>query len=360
MADIVYKVKETLDGYVPSNELKTIKPGVAYYVGMPLAGGADGMLEPTDKDPEYICMADFKPDDEVPRLDVPCMKVGPQIIFKRIDGDEETITQNSGGGGGGVQSDLSVNDESDPAFVKGRTHYKTESLTINGVYNDRTYSYSMDVPTFPGFKESDAVTVIWDGTEYEVTAVATSSGVYVGNWSFKSYMSPDTGHPFLWYYGKNSDGTTFSTVYAKDDKTHTIQIKDKVFSVPLDKKYLPLDVIYKEDLKDSMKPLIVEVKWSSIDSGGTISGLTLDKSINEITKAWNENREIRWYKRQNETSTREYLTFKADWFTDTNPYPTLKGFYLQRIAVENGIIYFYKIKINEYGVSGSRYALSQA
>ena len=101
MADIVYRVKETLDGYVPSNELKTIKPGVAYYVGMPLAGGADGMLEPTDKDPEYICMADFKPDDEVPRLDVPCMKVGPQIIFKRIDGDGETITQISGGGGGG-------------------------------------------------------------------------------------------------------------------------------------------------------------------------------------------------------------------------------------------------------------------
>lgn len=118
MADIVYRVKETLDGYVPSNVLKTIKPGVAYYVGMPLAGGADGMLEPTEKNPEYICMADFKADDEVPRLDVPCMKVGPQIIFEKYDSEGgETITQISGGGG--VQSDLSVNDYSDPAFVKG-------------------------------------------------------------------------------------------------------------------------------------------------------------------------------------------------------------------------------------------------
>ena len=95
-----------------------------------------------------------------------------------------------------VQSDLSVNDESDPAFVQGRTHYETDRLTITGEYND-TYSYSMDVPVLPGFNEGDTVTVIWDGTEYEVTAVATSSGVYVGNWMFKSYMSPDTGHPYM-------------------------------------------------------------------------------------------------------------------------------------------------------------------
>lgn len=356
MADIVYRVKETLDGYVPSNVLKTIKPGVAYYVGMPLVVGAEGMLEPTDKDPEYICMADFKPDDEVPRLDVPCMKVGPQIIFEKIDGNDSTISQISGGG---VQSDLSVNDESDPAFVKGRTHYVTDKLTITGEPND-TYSYSMDVPVLPGFNEGDTVTVIWDGTEYEVTAEKGPLGVYVGNYVFIEYRDIDTGHPFLWYYGNKSDGTAFSTVYARDNKTHTIQIKDKIFSVPLDKKFLPIDSIYKTDLKDSMKPLIVEVKWSSIDSGGTISGLTLDKSINEITKAWNENREIRWYKRKNETSTREYLTFKADWFTDTNPYPTLKGFYLQRIAVEYENIYLYKIKITDLGITGTQYKLSKA
>ena len=260
-----------------------------------------------------------------------------------------------------VQPDLSVNDESDPAYVKGRTHYETESLTINGVYNDRTYSYSMDVPAFPGFKESDAVTVIWDGTEYEVTAVATSSGVYVGNWMFKSYMSPDTGHPFLWYYGENSDGTAFSTVYANDADTHTIQIKDEIFSVPLDKKFLPLDAIYKKDLKDSMKPLLVQVSLGSISSG-TISNITFDKSFDVIKKAYDENREIRFYTVNNQSSYKEYETFTVDYII-SNSYPyEFMGFYLRRISYEvGGNIYFYKIK-NFKGstYSGSRYALSKA
>lgn len=116
MNNVVWKVKETLDGYVPSNVFKTIQPGVKYYVGMPLVRGADGMMVPTENDPEYICMADYKENDDVVRLDVPCMKVGPQIIFEKIDGNDSTISQISGGG---VQSDLSVNDDSDPAFVKG-------------------------------------------------------------------------------------------------------------------------------------------------------------------------------------------------------------------------------------------------
>ena len=260
-----------------------------------------------------------------------------------------------------VQPDLSVNDESDPAYVKGRTHYETESLTINGVYNKSTHSYSMDMPAFPGFKENDAVTVIWDGTEYEVTAVATSSGVYVGNWMFKSYMSPDTGHPFLWYYGYNSDGTAFSTVYTNDADTHTIQIKDKVFSVFLDKKFMPLDTIYKKDLKDSMKPLLVKVSLGSISSG-TISNITFDKSFDVIKKAYDENREIRFYTVNNQSSYKEYETFTVDYIIG-NSYPyEFVGFHLRRISYEaGGNIYFYKIEnLNGSTYSGSRYALSKA
>lgn len=356
MNNVVWKVKETLDGYVPSNVFKTIQPGVKYYVGMPLVRGADGMMVPTENDPEYICMADYKENDDVVRLDVPCMKVGPQIIFEKIDGNDSTISQISGGG---VQSDLSVNDESDPAYVKGRTHYVTDKLTITGEPND-TYSYSMDVPVLPGFNEGDTVTVIWDGTEYEVTAKKGPLGVYVGNYVFIEYRYIDTGHPFLWYYGNKSDGTAFSTVYARDNKTHTIQIKDKIFSVPLDKKFLPIDSIYKTDLKEAMKPLTVLVSRSSIDASGTISGLTLDKSLDEIKKAWAENREIRWVKVNNESSTKEYFTYNASYIlSNTYPFP-INGFYLHRIAEEHGNIYLYKIKITDLGITGTRYKLSKA
>lgn len=258
-----------------------------------------------------------------------------------------------------VQPDLSVNDESDPAFVKGRTHYVTDKLTITGEPND-TYSYSMDVPVLPGFNEGDTVTVIWDGTEYEVTAKKTSYGVYVGNYVFVEYRDIDTGHPFLWYYGNKSDGTAFSTVYARDNKTHTIQIKDKIFSVPLDKKFLPIDSIYKTDLKEAMKPLTVLVSRSSIDTSGTISGLTLDKSLDEIKKAWAENREIRWVKVNNESSTKEYFTYNASYIlSNTYPFP-INGFYLHRIAEEHGNIYLYKIKITDFGITGTRYKLSKA
>lgn len=260
-------------------------------------------------------------------------------------------------GGSSVQSDLSANDESDPAFVKGRTHYVTDKLTITGEPNN-TYSYSMEVPVSPEFNESDTVTVIWDGTEYEVTAVATSSGVYVGNWMFKSYMSSDTGHPFLWYYGNKSDGTAFSTVYANDNKTHTIQIKDKVFSVSLDKKFLPRDTIFKKDLADSMKPLSVKVSLGSISSG-TISNITLDKTFDEIKKAYDKNREIRFYKNNNQSSYRDYETFTPDYIISN--YNEFLGFYLRRIEYSGGNIYFYNVKIhNGYTYSGSRYTLSKA
>ena len=272
------------------------------------------------------------------------------------------IKKNLSNGGGGVQSDLSVNDESDQAFVKGRTHYETDRLTIAGEYND-TYSYSMEVPVLPGFNEGDTVTVIWDGTEYEVTAEKTSYGVYVGNYVFIEYRGIDTGHPFLWCYGNKSDGTAFSTVYAGDNKTHTIQIKDKIFTVTLDKKFLPIDSIYKTDLKEAMKPLTVVVGWSSINvtGNGDISGINLNKTFDEIKKAWAENREIRWVRENHESSTDEFFTYNASYIIENvYPYNNIVGFYLHRIDVESENIYLYKIKITSSNMTGTRYKLSKA
>lgn len=244
MADIVYRVKETLDGYVPSNVLKTIKPGVAYYVGMPLVGGADGMLEPTEKNPEYICMADFKADDEVPRLDVPCMKVGPQIIFEKYDSEGgETITQISGGGG--VQSDLSVNDESDPAFVKGRTHYVTK--TLETVLPETTYETYDKYPYGDGYYWSQSTwssvhsytfRVTFDGVVYDNLVSPDDNSL--GNLSFENGSYEDNGLPFVVTVG--SMGSMY--IVSKTEGTHTIKAENYVIEyVKLDSNYLSDDVL---------------------------------------------------------------------------------------------------------------------
>ena len=172
----------------------------------------------------------------------------------------------------------------------------------------------------------------------------------------------DTGHPFLWTYGKNSNGKAFSTVYAEDNKTHTIQIKDKIFTVPLDKKFLPIDSIYKTDLKEAMKPLTVLVTLGSAGESGIYSNVTIDKSFDEIKKAWGENREIRWVSLNNEGSTKEYFTFDASYIVeDMYPYDRIYGFYLHRINIEHlGTILLYKVKITSTDKTAQVIQLSKA
>lgn len=152
-------------------------------------------------------------------------------------------------GGGGVQSDLSVNDENDPAFVKGRTHYfgrkrtwqesNTYSCTdsyLNGYDANLSFDGSMI-----NASEKQYLKVLFDGVEY-----GDYDDVYnIGNMYLINSSNPDTGEPFaikMGYYG-------FGSMVVREAGDHEITlgtIADGYITLPPE--YLPETAITKENI----------------------------------------------------------------------------------------------------------------
>lgn len=79
--------------------------------------------------------------------------------------------QNAGGGGGGVQADWNQNDETQPDYVKGRTHYSeysTEPCTLEIPYNQ--YVVAADDIDFANvlFSNPESLRYYLDGVEHEL------------------------------------------------------------------------------------------------------------------------------------------------------------------------------------------------
>lgn len=151
--------------------------------------------------------------------------------------------------GGGVQSDLSVNDESDPAFVKGRTHYYGRKTTWQ---ESNTYSctdsylngYDPNL-SFDGnminASQKKYLKVLFDGVEY-----GDYDDVYnIGNMYLVDSSNPDTGEPFaikMGYYG-------FGNMVVREAGDHEITlgtIADGYITLPAE--YLPEVAITKENI----------------------------------------------------------------------------------------------------------------
>ena len=87
---------------MPSVRFMSIEPAEDYYKGMPLKLKEKGIVEPTDGDPEYICMAEYNPDAEIQPLEIPVQEVFPDVVYDRMneDGTIEEVRFGSKGGGG--------------------------------------------------------------------------------------------------------------------------------------------------------------------------------------------------------------------------------------------------------------------
>lgn len=144
-----------------------------------------------------------------------------------------------------VQSDLSVNDESDPAFVKGRTHYVTK--TLETVLPETTYETYGKYPYGDGYYWSQSTwsavhtytfRVTFDGVVYDNLVSPDDSSL--GNLSFENGSYEDNGLPFLVTVG--SMGSMY--IVSKTEGTHTIKAEKYVIEyVKLDSNYLSDNVV---------------------------------------------------------------------------------------------------------------------
>lgn len=87
---------------MPSVRFMSIEPAEDYYKGMPLKLKEKGIVEPTDGDPEYICMAEYNPDAEIQPLEIPVQEVFPDVVYDRMNDDGTIEEVRFGSKGGGV------------------------------------------------------------------------------------------------------------------------------------------------------------------------------------------------------------------------------------------------------------------
>ena len=90
---------------VPPVRFMSIEPAEDYYKGMPLKLKEKGIVEPTDGDPEYICMAQYDPDTEIQPLEIPVQEVFPDVVYDRMNEDGTTEEVRFGSKGGGVSEE---------------------------------------------------------------------------------------------------------------------------------------------------------------------------------------------------------------------------------------------------------------
>ena len=134
--------------------------------------------------------------------------------------------------------------ESDPSskgYIAGRTHYKEEK-NVNYIQNELVLFENNDgmyVANVTRLNASvgDALTVVWDGVEYECKITSLNGAYTLGNGSilFGNEVE-NTGEPFL--LGYNNE---FSQIYTLDTaSSHTISCYGKISVVhKIPNEYLP-------------------------------------------------------------------------------------------------------------------------
>ena len=138
-----------------------------------------------------------------------------------------------------AQSDWSVNDENDPAYVKNRTHWEEPIELFNIENAEFTNGQYINETPFV-ITVGNTYIVNWDGTEYTCTAHTFSGLPVIGNTSefggkgnnepfFIIYVSAENINPIMALDGS----TTTHTVSVVENIVHTIDhkyIKDMYYS----------------------------------------------------------------------------------------------------------------------------------
>lgn len=178
---------------VPPVRFMSIEPAEDYYKGMPLKLKEKGIVEPTDGNPEYICMAQYDPDAEIQPLEIPVQEVFPDVVYDRMNEDGTTEEVRFGSkGGGGVSSWNDLTDK--PFYENAELLYSAENVE---------FPYDMDftliLPKLLGIVPGETYDVIWDGKKYSCTAVSIDAeGVTVLLLGNKVQLGIDTGEPFMY------------------------------------------------------------------------------------------------------------------------------------------------------------------
>lgn len=190
--------------------------------------------------------------------------------------------------GGGVQSDLNENDESQPSFVKNRTHWKEELGSgapdvLDGVAEFSSNYAEMNGLGGPGLIEGETYVVVWYGVEHlAVCKKEQYGGLYVGNLSLNFPGEEDTGEEFCVF---TRDGAKYflNTNVGKSETFRVQVLGKKVTWHKMDGGYLPEGVPWIESREVEVVPL-QNYEFSNMD--GLMASVFPEYSFNHGDTAY--------------------------------------------------------------------------
>ena len=141
-----------------------------------------------------------------------------------------------------AQADWSQNDETAIDYVKGRTHWKEDSIETITVLQNTTIEggTTATVACENGVAFGVEHKVIFNGVTYNCTPWPMDSSYYLGNGSLigETYASLGGNEPFLI---RNNTNDNSMTVKTNESGTHTISITyDNIIYHIIDEHYLPI------------------------------------------------------------------------------------------------------------------------
>lgn len=163
---------------------------------------------------------------------------GMLLTADHLNHMEEGIVNASTQTSGGTQSDWSINDESNNAYVKNRTHYcEVSAQYINAVwYNSFNFSYDSSNSCYNSWltdkqggvlSNGMQVSICWDDNyDYNLTAYTYQGNMWtgrivVGNPSILDSTLEDTGEPFLVI---DNQSLGFILYTKQTESVHTFQL----------------------------------------------------------------------------------------------------------------------------------------
>lgn len=192
-----------------------------------------------------------------------------------------------------VQSDYNQNDDSQPDYVKNRTHWAEEIENLGRVYldaqftKDIAFDYYMDNNPVATIRTGTEVVVTLNGSNYTCQVSSYSAGVsnidYIGNLSLEVQGAEDTGEPFLVYLYKNAEtGNSGKTIFISQSysqeyssESYTIKIfstvEKNIIYHKLDNNYLRIDDSVSQN---SNNPISSKAVYNAIQSaiGNALGG----------------------------------------------------------------------------------------
>lgn len=164
-----------------------------------------------------------------------------------------------------AQPDWNQNDDTQPDYVNNRTHWEEPEI-YNEVFSGENLNYTLS-GNLTSYQVNSNIPILSEGRHYELNIgeykfdgickkyenVAGSYGYYIGNGSISIQGEPDTGEDFIVYTsGRTLSSPEIMWFIMKNDSPSgeydTLLALHEGGVHRLDKKFLPDDVVYDDDI----------------------------------------------------------------------------------------------------------------